>query len=780
MYLLNTYTTELRSFANSKVVKYAIISHIWQTSPPEQTFQQVQAIPRLVKERKAAGESPDPFDLLSSKIRTCCRIARKGGYEWLWIDTCCIDNNSSAELSEAINSMFMWYADAQVCYAYLHDVGDDEDPATPGSAFRGSVWHTRGWTLQELLAPACVVFLSKTWRTLGSKYSLALALVDVTGISHDVLTRAQSNWLEKASVAERMSWAAKRNTTRVEDRAYSLMGIFGINMPTIYGEGPRAFIRLQEEILRRIPDQSILAWGRIHDNYSAAKRFWKGVGAEEGEGEGTEAEEGDGVGDGEGDDDAEELVAGTIPIGVVEKHFALDIPPRLEDLLASSPSDFAECAGIKVLSIPDFENKLGFRGKVPQYTFTSYGVLVPMYISRPVDSGKGLALVTGRSPAPRPVYAAVLACAHRNKHPIVLLLRPSHYTASPQYSVGEFIDGIDEEHYYRCALHPDLLYNRRDSERSKSAVAEWSLQEVYIRHDYSTLTRVGQPQLVTPSAEDDVHTVTFHIPQWRLNRLLKMHLLRVRTPTEDGLMLRVPHDGRSGGRIEHATASVRLVHVALKELLTVRIGVGCACTDSLATLPGSGSNRPAVIDHFWADVRMARVASPGQAQPVGDVLPYIQTGPGSEYGKTECGRPHFNSEKKGDGEEPILVLQFGDDERKVEVSVQYGEGLDPAGAPLRTSYILDIGFSGSAYERAREAFNSTASDGEIPEELADDHLVNAALGLVEGQSVPSASDTTQTSTNAGLHWLTRALSDRLQSLFAIATRPAQDVQTVAG
>ncbi|KAI0350018.1 HET-domain-containing protein, partial [Trametes cingulata] len=255
MWLLNTKTAELRQFASSQDLRYAIISHVWQQEPKEQTFHEVRSI---LARCKVSGE--DPFPLLSQKIQDCCRMAARAGHEWLWLDTCCIDQNSSAELSEAINSMFAWYSDAQACYAYLHDVGDDEDPSAASSAFRRSVWHTRGWTLQELLAPGCVIFLSKTWHTLGSKHSLAPALSQVSGIKREVLMRERVDWLEGVSVAERMSWAAHRKTTRVEDRAYSLMGIFGINMPTIYGEGPRAFMRLQEEILQRIPDQSIFAW----------------------------------------------------------------------------------------------------------------------------------------------------------------------------------------------------------------------------------------------------------------------------------------------------------------------------------------------------------------------------------------------------------------------------------------------------------------------------------------------------------------------------------------
>lgn len=182
--------------------------------------------------------------------------------------------------------MFRWYRDASVCYVFLSDVppsgaqsseddggeeasdedsverdteGATEDPRDANSAFRHSRWFRRGWTLQELIAPRVVVFLSLDWRFLGTKASLVKVVQAVTGIDRRVLLHRMR--LDEVSVAQRMSWAATRKTTRVEDEAYSLLGIFGINMPTLYGEGWRAFIRLQEEIVKRIPDQSLFTWG---------------------------------------------------------------------------------------------------------------------------------------------------------------------------------------------------------------------------------------------------------------------------------------------------------------------------------------------------------------------------------------------------------------------------------------------------------------------------------------------------------------------------------------
>ncbi|KAI1792773.1 HET-domain-containing protein [Ganoderma leucocontextum] len=199
---------------------------------------------------------------LSEKIRRSCEIARAHGYRYLWIDSCCIDKTSSSELSEAINSMYIWYRDASVCYAYLSDVLMDSDPDLWKLGFRMSRWFTRGWTLQELVAPRNIVFLTTEWLVIGTKVTLVADIELVTGIESDVLMHRKS--LDEVSVARRMCWAATRQTTRVEDEAYSLLGIFDINMPTLYGEGDRAFRRLQEEILKRIPDQSIFVWDTTH------------------------------------------------------------------------------------------------------------------------------------------------------------------------------------------------------------------------------------------------------------------------------------------------------------------------------------------------------------------------------------------------------------------------------------------------------------------------------------------------------------------------------------
>ncbi|KAI0416287.1 ankyrin repeat-containing protein [Xylaria grammica] len=245
MRLLNTTTLTVSEFKHDQIPPYAILSHTWGEN--EATLQDM-------KGTRAARKKGHV------KVLNFCSLAKANGFEYVWIDTCCIDKTSSTELSEAINSMFRWYEQADICYAYLSDVPPGTDAV---DKFRTCKWFTRGWTLQELLAPSSVIFLNRKWETMGDKSDLQHAISRITGIPLNFLL---GDDLGYASVAQRMSWAAKRQTTRIEDVAYCLMGIFGIYMPMLYGEGERAFIRLQEEILRVTNDHSLFAWRSLEDN----------------------------------------------------------------------------------------------------------------------------------------------------------------------------------------------------------------------------------------------------------------------------------------------------------------------------------------------------------------------------------------------------------------------------------------------------------------------------------------------------------------------------------
>jgi hypothetical protein len=246
MWLLNAETLVLEHFQDGRQVEgqYAILSHTW--GDDEVSFDEIH----LDSAKSKQGYR---------KIANTCRQAVADGLKYAWVDTCCIDKRSSSELSEAINSMYRWYYHARVCYAYLSDL---PPPYTALNCERlqNCHWFTRGWTLQELIAPPLLVFYYSDWTMLASRTDIAEVLADITHIDQDVLVDREQLW--QTSVAKRMSWASMRTTTREEDLAYSLLGIFDINMPLLYGEGPKAFIRLQEEIIRTWTqvDHSILTW----------------------------------------------------------------------------------------------------------------------------------------------------------------------------------------------------------------------------------------------------------------------------------------------------------------------------------------------------------------------------------------------------------------------------------------------------------------------------------------------------------------------------------------
>ncbi|THU88192.1 HET-domain-containing protein, partial [Dendrothele bispora CBS 962.96] len=253
MRLLHTKTLELKEFFGKDIPLYVILSHTWEEGQ-EVTFHEFQNPNEEVKQRSGY-----------KKILDSCFLSDKYGFHYIWIDTCCINKDSSAELSEAINSMYEYYRNSTVCYAYLEDVCGEQDPRKEGSQFRKSKWFTRGWTLQELMAPSRLVFFSEGWVDIGTKSSLKDIIIAVTGIPSSVLSSLYD--LQNISVAQKMSWAARRETTREEDLAYCLMGIVGVNMPTLYGEGGvNAFMRLQEEIIKRSADQSIFAWKANRDD----------------------------------------------------------------------------------------------------------------------------------------------------------------------------------------------------------------------------------------------------------------------------------------------------------------------------------------------------------------------------------------------------------------------------------------------------------------------------------------------------------------------------------
>ncbi|KAF4972912.1 hypothetical protein FZEAL_9492 [Fusarium zealandicum] len=235
MRLLNTSTLRLKEFIGHETPSYAILSHRW--GEDEVLFDDIQNETASYKKKKGY-----------SKVEGCCRKAAQDGFEWVWIDSCCINKSSSAELSEAINSMYLWYEQSAVCYAYLDDslpnfihLSTETIVDYVSDLFAVCSWFRRGWTLQELIAPRAVELYTSDWIEIPVRILLG----------------------EKpstCSVAERMSRASRRETTRIEDSAYCLLGLSQVNMPLLYGEGNRSFLRLQEHILKQEEDYSIFAW----------------------------------------------------------------------------------------------------------------------------------------------------------------------------------------------------------------------------------------------------------------------------------------------------------------------------------------------------------------------------------------------------------------------------------------------------------------------------------------------------------------------------------------
>lgn len=242
MRLLNTQTLEFVDIVRPDQTTYAILSHTW--GEEEVSLEQFYN----PKSKRLQGYK---------KIKRCCARARRDGFGYVWIDTCCIDKKSSAELSEAINYMYNWYYQARRCYVYLSDYSHHTE-----DVLERSRWFTRGWTLQELLASVFVHFYDRQWRYIGNKQLSVLC-----GIGKEYIQDRES--VRTASVAARMSWASDRETSRPEDEAYCLMGLFDVNMPLLYGEGRvKAFRRLQHEIAKNSEDESLFAWHSVSSDLS--------------------------------------------------------------------------------------------------------------------------------------------------------------------------------------------------------------------------------------------------------------------------------------------------------------------------------------------------------------------------------------------------------------------------------------------------------------------------------------------------------------------------------
>ncbi|KAI1327593.1 HET-domain-containing protein [Xylariaceae sp. FL0255] len=325
MRLINCQTLELEEFVRD-TPRYAVLSHTW--GDDEVTFADMQKGEgeRMLMDNDDTWQPNAQHRAGYAKIEQTCRLALSQGIMYAWVDTCCIDKSSSSELSEAINSMFAWYRDSAVCYAWLFDfkrdadfnltdrmviasfeehefmrengVYDDPRQLTTtelemrdhnnklemrdrvnkleirdrvNKVLKTCRWFSRGWALQELIAPKHVEFYDRSWKFFGTKTDLAPILSYVTAIDVAVL---KGGSLSNVLIGRRMSWASNRQTTRVEDMAYCLLGLFDITMPLLYGEGEKAFVRLQEELIKSSNDLSIFAWTAPLNDQRQYRSLW--------------------------------------------------------------------------------------------------------------------------------------------------------------------------------------------------------------------------------------------------------------------------------------------------------------------------------------------------------------------------------------------------------------------------------------------------------------------------------------------------------------------------
>ena len=544
MRLLNTKTGRFVDVEDPRTVRYAILSHVWTKKKDhgssEQTHQQILQI-----SNNSPGENSSILPHLSAKIQGFCRVADQDDFELGWVDSCCIDQTSSTELSEAINSMYKWYSHSGVCYVFLPDVSKSADWE---KEFRRSVWFERGWTLQELLAPGMVVFLAKTGQYLGSKRTLASLITEVTGIPREVLTGEKR--LSDISVAQRLRWAAKRRTTRLEDRAYSLMGIFGVHMPITYGEGTYAFVRLQEEILKSFRDTSFLLWGHVlpSENVSLGNPLAATSSALAKSGKAQRFSEED-------------------PLSTPE-----------ECLLALSPDPFKDIPTLRAISPESFAGKLGPEIEVeavthPTYTVTPYGIRTqsPLAMIRK--------FATLRTPPDVQLFAMPLPYTDGNGGLAALLLRRrSNAKAKHEYAVGAYLfqgSSHSSPTYYR------FTFLRRSLDPMTNLLDSTRLVDLYIPHRPSKLD--GDVKKLGILGRTSGSTIRLTN---RCRKLLESQGFKV---TEGAGMIDIPDEIQDvkypnsvDGRGTSPAASFTITHPAkisiARKDVTIRIAVGrCIC-----------------------------------------------------------------------------------------------------------------------------------------------------------------------------------------------------------
>ncbi|KAI0664002.1 heterokaryon incompatibility protein-domain-containing protein [Cubamyces menziesii] len=646
MWLLRTSTAELQFFNGPYDVKggYAILSHVWQDC--EQSFEELQSLRSQIA---ASGQQHLLRSRVSDKIRECCILAEAHGYDWLWIDTCCIDRSSSSELSEAINSMYQWYSHAQVCYAYLQDVPSTCTPHNRGSAFRGSKWFTRGWTLQELIAPRSLIFIAQDWSSIGTKASMAPLLEDITGVDADVLTFRRN--LGDVSVARRMWWASARKTTRVEDEAYCLMGIFDVHMATIYGEGRRAFLRLQEEILKRTSDQTLFAWGNVLPIRTTPFREQMTFSKYH----------------------QDSHIFAPSPASFVRSGDMHPVPMHLAAQNAVKALGVTKCtldSSKPAKHVASRECKEPWKIPLPDFMVTSHGVRARLLV---IESSAGQSTLA----------IAVLACKDKSTGSFVGLLlrrRVDNETGLkyPRYHVGITIRGMHAWMRLRYRLSQVDWARHALSFNSSGIVAHW--QRLYISH--------RSPSRSPPPRTQSDTIFRFLFPRW-----LKVELAKQGFEPDKKLPEARSQAVKLAGKASIATFT--LTHRALQE--SIRIHVGTCQRSPWATVTfiahGQPGRRP--LGTSGSD-------SSSSAIPVPVVLPKFRPRPRINH------RGHAVQDECGCGPETITRWPngsrvFGDTQRSVQLTFTR----TTAGG---STHLLDVRIGGSVYQTAAGMLQSRSRE----------------------------------------------------------------------
>jgi heterokaryon incompatibility protein (HET) len=247
MRLINVRTLDLRKF-NQHPPRYAILSHRWIDE---------QEICLQDWEVYVANQDPLSSQIKCKsgfiKIQNACIQAQKRGFEWLWADTVCIDKRDNSEVTKSVNLMFSWYQSASVCFAYMHEVSNNNQRLkwTEDNAVvrKTPEWFTRGWTLQELLAPKKLLLSDQDWNCIGDRENCAQVITKFTGIPLSALCGKD---IQSYSYADRLAWAKGRQTTEPEDRVYSLLGLLGVSLPAVgYGIGLKAALWQLESAIEK-------------------------------------------------------------------------------------------------------------------------------------------------------------------------------------------------------------------------------------------------------------------------------------------------------------------------------------------------------------------------------------------------------------------------------------------------------------------------------------------------------------------------------------------------